>query len=97
MFIVGIPYLVTGVFCFVKCCSEKYVIKADSITIFNKLKNSTINIPKDEIDSVEISYPSFCDCFNIGNIEIKSKFGKIFRMMYVKDPISIAGSLASGR
>ncbi len=90
VFIIGVPYLALGILCFFVCCNERYVLTEDSLYIFNRLKIKKVRIPKEDIAAVNIKYPSFCDCFGIGDVLIKTKSGTSYKIRYVKNPASVA-------
>lgn len=51
-------------------------------------------MPKEDIKRVDINYPSFCDCFGISNLIIRTKSGK-YTIKYIKDPVSVANLIKS--
>lgn len=90
VFIIGLPYLALGILCFSVCCYERYFLTGDSLYICNSLRMKKVRIPKEDIEEVSIKYPSFCDCFGIGNLLIKTKSGTSYEIKYVKNPVSVA-------
>ena len=95
VFIIGAPYLALGILCFAVCCYEKYFITDDYLYIFNRLRTKKTIVPKEDIERVDINYPSFCDCFGIGNLIIRTKSGKKYTIKYIKDPVSVANFIKS--